>query len=123
MKASIDTAYCDCGSKNEEIVSQVWAEMVIGSSVTLLVDLSAIVAAAALAIAARAFGGRGMPVGWAWLSYLTAALLVASVLIGFAEVGDVADWLSLVTIGILVPIWAVWLGLRFREDSAARLAT
>ena len=46
VKATIDIPYCDCGFKNEEIVSQVWAEMLIQSAVQLVVQVAALFAAA-----------------------------------------------------------------------------
>jgi hypothetical protein len=115
VKATIDLNYCDCGFKNEEIVSQVWALMLAQSASTMLVYVVALLAAAAVIVAARTFAGREMPATWAWLSYLTAALLALNVALSFANVGEVSDWLTLASIGILVPIWAAWLGLRFDE--------
>jgi hypothetical protein len=118
VKATIDLAYCDCGFKNEEIVSQVWAQMLAENASTMLVYAAALAAAAGVVLAARLFGGRAMPATWGWLSYLTAAMLVLNVLLSFADVGDIADWSTLASIGILVPVWAAWLGLRFEDRDA-----
>jgi hypothetical protein len=117
VKATIDIPYCDCGFKNEEIVSQVWAGMLSQGAATMILDTAALVAAAALVVAARTLAGRAMPATWGWLSYVTAALLVLIVIVPFVELGppELADWLSLAGIGIFVPIWAAWLGLRFAD--------
>jgi len=122
VRATIDIAYCDCGFKNEEIVSQVWAQMVAEGASTMILYTAAIMAAAALIVAARTFAGRGMPVTWGWLSYATAALLVINVVLGFVDVGEVADWLQLVSAGVLVPVWAAWVGLRFDDGAGAAAA-
>jgi hypothetical protein len=119
VRATVDIGYCDCGFKNEEIVSQVWAQMLAESASTMLIYATGLLAAAAVTLAARAFAGRAMPASWGWLSYLTAALLAVNVILGFANVGELADWLTLASIGILVPIWAAWLGLRFADPDGS----
>jgi hypothetical protein len=120
VNASIQIQYCDCGFKNEEIVSQVWALMVVEGAAGLLLDTSALMAAAGLVVTARILGGR-MPTTWVWLSYLTAAVLVVVVIVPFIELGppEVGDWLTLGGIGVLVPIWVAWLGLRFDDREGA----
>jgi hypothetical protein len=116
VKASIDIPYCDCGFKNEEIVSQVWAEMVAQSAAQLLIYVASLFAAAGLILAGRQFARGAMPIRWGWLSHATAALLVVTVLIGYANAGgDVTTWLTILLGGIAIPAWALWLGLRFSE--------
>ena len=111
VRASIDIPYCDCGFKNEEIVSQVWAEMVVQGAVALLIDAASILAALGLIAAGRAFVRVGMPELWGSLSIITAALLIVAVVLGYADVGgDVTSWLTVLASGVLVPVWAVWLG-------------
>ena len=119
VRATINIPYCDCGFKNEEIVSQVWAQMLAEGAATMLVDTAALMAAAGLIVAARIFG-RQMPSTWAGLSYLTALVLVVIVVVPFVELGppELVDWLTLAGIGILVPIWAAWLGLRLADRDA-----
>lgn len=124
VRTSIAIPYCDCGFKNEEIVSQVWAEMVVGGAVQWLVYGASILAAAGLIVAARVYGGRAMPESWAWLSYVAAALLVIIVALGYADVtGDLANWLTALVTGILVPWWAAWLGLRLEGAAPAQPST
>jgi hypothetical protein len=58
------------------------------------------------------------------LSYVTATLLVISVLLGFADVGgDATSWLTILVSGVAIPAWALWLGLRFRDADPPASAT
>jgi hypothetical protein len=119
VKASIDIPYCDCGFKNEEIVSQVWAEMVAQGAAQFLIYAASLLAAGGLILVGRIFAGRSMPLTWRWLAYASAALLVLSVLLGYADAGgDATTWLTVLLTGIAIPAWALWLGLRF-DDAAS----
>jgi hypothetical protein len=119
-KAQVDIPYCDCGFKEQEIVSQVWAEMVAQGAAQWLVNAALLLGALGLAVVAARFGGREMPDGWGWLSFGIAVLVVAWLALTFLDVaGDITDVLLLVVIGILVPIWAIWLGLRFAVAAGA----
>ena len=110
VKAQIDIPYCDCGFKDQEIVSQVWGEMIVQSAVQLLIYAAALLAAAGLAVAATIFRAA-MPAGWQLLSWLGAALLVLSVILGWADIGgDATNWLTAAISGLLIPAWAIWLG-------------
>ena len=121
VKASIDIPYCDCGFKEQEIVSQVWAEMVIQSAAAVLIDVAALLAAAGLVIAGILFGGSLLPAGWQLLSFGAAALLVVSVILGWADVaGELNGWLTAAITGLAIPAWALWIGLRFPGAGAAR---
>jgi hypothetical protein len=113
VRAQIDIPYCDCGFKQQEIVSQVRAEMVAQGASEWLVNGALLLGAIGLVIAAARFAGREMPDAWGWLAIGTAVIVVAWLLLSFADQGDVSDALLLLIIGILVPIWAIWLGLRF----------
>ena len=118
VKATIDIPYCDCGFKNEEIVSQVWAEMLIQSAVQLVVQVAALFAAAGVVVAARLFGGGAMPSAWAWLSYLVAAVVLVTAILAVAgpdSLYDLGQWLTNLLTGVLIPVWALWLALRFSE--------
>ena len=117
VRAQIDIPYCDCGFKDQEIVSQVWAEMVAQGASEWLVNGALLLGAIGLVIAAARFGGREMPDTWGWLSVGIAALVAVWLLVSFADQGDLSDALLLLTIGILVPIWSIWLGLRFGTAS------
>ncbi len=120
VKTTIDIPYCDCGFKNEEIVSQVWALMVVQGASDMLVQVASLFAAAGVVVAALAFGGRTMPASWAWLSYAIAIGFVVVGALSVADVlGDVTQWLTVLLTGILVPAWAFWLASGFRQPEAA----
>src|SRR5262249_54512374 len=104
VKASIDIPYCACGFKNEEIVSHVWAEMVVQSAAQLLIDTAGLLAAAGIVVAALAFAGRAMPAAWAWLSYLLAVVVVLTAVFDFVgTLGDLNDWLLTLLTLVLIP--------------------
>jgi hypothetical protein len=121
IKASVDIPYCDCGFKDQEIVSQVWAEMVAQSAVQWLIFGASILAAAGLVVSGRVFGGRAMSRSWAWLGYASAAVLVITVVFAYADLfEDATNALTLLVSGILIPAWAIWLGLRFPDAAEVR---
>ena len=108
--ATIDTAYCDCGFKETEIVSQIWAQMVVEGATTWLLNGAAVFAAIGILAVDASFRGR-MPAAWSIVSWLTAIGLIATVVIGVFQLGeDLGMYLLLVVSGVLVPIWSIWLG-------------
>jgi len=117
VRAQIDIPYCDCGFKEQEVVSQVWAEMVTQGASAFLIDGALLLGAIGLVVAAGRFAGREMPDRWGWLSIAIAVLVVAWLVLSFVDQGDLSDGLLLLIIGILVPIWSIWLGLRFGSTS------
>jgi hypothetical protein len=124
VKASIDVPYCDCGFKQEEVVSQVWALMVSQSASDWLLNGALLIGAGGFVIAASMFGGAEMPDAWAWLSLGIAAVALVALVLGFLDVaGDVPDWLIALASGILIPAWAIWLGRRFPAAGQAAAPT
>jgi hypothetical protein len=119
VQASIDIPYCDCGFKNEELVSQAWAEMVAQSAVVWLIYGASVLAAAGAVIAGQIFQDRGMPRMWSVVSYALAALVVLAVFLGLVGQGDAAEWLNVALAGIVIPGWALWLGVRFDGGNRA----
>jgi hypothetical protein len=56
-----------------------------------------------------------MPAAWGIVSWLTAIGLIASVIVGVFALGDdLGLYLQLLVSGVLVPIWAIWLGTSLR---------
>ena len=121
VKVTIDTAYCDCGFKEQESISQFWALSLVSGSRDWLLDGTATLIAVGVAVAGRAFSqamGRGpaavMPVSWTLLSYLAAATLALGAVLQITGIGDPAGSLiSAVATGVLLPIWSIWLARRF----------
>lgn len=119
VQASIDIPYCDCGFKDQEIVSQVWAEMVVDGAVLWLINGASVLAALGAVLAGRLFGGREMPAAWTTLSYLTAILIALAVVLGLIGQGDPSEWLTIALTGVVIPAWALWLALRFEAGGTA----
>lgn len=117
-QVTVEQAYCDCGFKDTEIVSQIWGQMLIEGSSQWLINSAAVLAAIGIVVVDLAFRRR-MPAGWDIMSGLTVIGLIATVVVGFFSLGsdDFGLYLLLLVTGVLVPIWAIWLGLAWREDA------
>ena len=125
-QVTIDIAYCDCGFKETEIVAQIWAQMLANGASQALVDAATILAAIGILVVALTFR-RAMPAIWEIWSWLTATALIVAFLVRFLSLGseDLALILFVVNAGLLVPVWAFWLGWSFRrerDDEAASAA-
>jgi hypothetical protein len=58
---------------------------------------------------------RRMPAAWDIVSWLTAAGLIVTVVVGVFRLGyELGLYLLLIVSGVLVPIWAIWLGTSLR---------
>src|SRR5690349_20301038 len=119
-QVTVDQAYCDCGFKDTEIVSQIWGQMLIEGSSQWLINAAAILAAVGIVAADLAFRLR-ISAAWDIWSWLTVIGLVATVVVGFFGLGgdDFGLYLLLIVTGILVPVWAIWLGARWRDQVEA----
>jgi hypothetical protein len=111
---TIDSAYCDCGFKETEVVSQIWAQQLAESASRWLVNAALVLGAIGVAAAGTAFRDR-MPASWNVFSWLTAIGMVAAVGIPFLQINpDLDFWLLVAVAGVMVPIWAIWLGASLR---------
>ncbi len=107
---SISTPYCDCGFKEQEVISQAWALMIAGGVANWLL-LAASIGAGIAILVLRSELGAGLPWGLQALALVTAALLIATpVLARLGLLDPLPDLLTALTAGILVPIWAIWIG-------------
>ena len=75
---TIDNAYCDCGFKETEIVSQIWGQQLAESASRWLTNAALVLAAVGVVATATAFRDR-MPSSWNIFSWLTAVGMVAAV--------------------------------------------
>jgi hypothetical protein len=116
-QVTVEQAYCDCGFKDTEVVSQIWGQMLIEGASQWLINSAAVLAAIGIAAVDVAFRKR-MPAGWDIVSWLTAIGLIATVVVGFFSLGgdDLGLYPLLVVTGILVPVWAIWLGLSWHDE-------
>jgi len=106
--------YCDCGFLVEELMARLMAFNIVQGIQLWLTNGTIIAAAAGVLIAARPGVRAGMPVGWAYLGYLTAlASIVVVVLWAFSrETFPFNLWSLVVLAAILLPAWAIWLAMR-----------
>jgi hypothetical protein len=109
--------YCDCGLLAEELMSRLMAFNIVQGIRTWLTNGAIIATAAGLVIAARPGVRAGMPVGWAYLGYLTAvAGIIVAVLWSYSrETFPFNLWSLVVVAAILLPAWAIWLALRAED--------
>lgn len=114
---TIDSAYCDCGFKETEIVAQIWGQQLAESASQWLINGALVLAAIGVASAGTAFRDR-MPASWNVFSWLTAIGLLVAVGIPFLQINPDLDlWVLAAVAGVMVPIWAVWLGASFRASA------
>ncbi len=117
-QVAIAIAYCDCGFKTEEIISQTWGLMLIDGVADWILHGAAILLAAGVIAAGMALAGRGMPAAWGTLSWALAFVLVLGVVVSVIGVeGPVGPLLIAVVTGLLLPIWAGWLATRLSDAS------
>ncbi len=115
---TIDSPYCDCGFKETEIVSQIWAQQLIEGASGWLGDAALVLGAIGVAAAGTAFRDR-LPPAWNIVSWVTAMGLIVAAVVPFLQINpDLDFWVLVVVPGVLVPIWAIWLGasLPTRDD-------
>jgi hypothetical protein len=108
------TQYCDCGLLEEELMSRLMAFNIVQGIEVWLTNGAMIAAAVGVVIAARPGVRAGMPVGWAYLGYLTALASVIVVVLMAArfETFPFNVWTLVLVAAVLLPAWAIWLALR-----------
>lgn len=111
VNAGVWLGYCDCVSKETEVIAQVWAEMVVHDVADWFNRVASVVLAVGLIALVREAGSVVSSTLRTW-TYLTAiALIVAPLLITLDRFDPmVGDLLTTVIGVVLVPVWAVWLG-------------
>ncbi len=115
-QVTIDLSYCDCGFKETEIVSQIWAQMLLNGASNWLINGALVLSAIGVLAADVAFRRR-MPAAWDIVSWLTAIGLVAAVIVPMLRPeGDLGLYLLALVSGVLVPIWTIWLGASLRPN-------
>ena len=115
-QVTVDLAYCDCGFKETEIVSQIWAQMLADGASNWLLNGALVLAAIGVLAVDVAFRAR-MPVAWDIVSWLTAIGTFASIVVGVLHLGgELGLYLLLAVSGVLVPIWTIWMGLSLRGE-------
>jgi hypothetical protein len=109
-EAKVFTQYCDCGFKETEIVSQLWAQMVSEDIANWFLRVAGVVLAIALIALVREGRDLVSPTMRSW-TYITAIALILAAVLAATELlsPDAVNLLTSVTAAVLVPVWAVWL--------------
>jgi hypothetical protein len=125
VESAVWLGYCDCGFKEQEIVSQIWASMVAQDISDWLLRAAGVTLAVSMVVLVRDARDLVSPALRAW-SYLTAAALIVAPMLSFVSperLGDIADLLSAGIAGILVPVWAIWVGRSIDRSGVTMTAT
>jgi len=103
--------YCDCGFKETEIVSQLWAQMTSEEIANWFLRVAGVALAIALVALVREAPSLVPPVLRTW-TYITAVALVLAALLATTEAlsPDAVGLLQAIIGVVLIPVWAVWLG-------------
>jgi hypothetical protein len=110
-EATVFVQYCDCGFKDTEIVSQLWAQMVAEDIANWFQRVAVVVLAISLIALVREASGLITPSLRSW-TYITAIALILAPVLATTELltPDQVNLLSAVSAAVLIPVWAVWLG-------------
>lgn len=112
-QVQLDIAYCDCGYKVQEVISQNWAMWLIEGAVGWLINGAGVAFAVGVVAAGSALGGTAMSSGWRLLAWLIGGVLVLNVAVGAMGIdGPLGPLLVGLQTAVLVPIWLAWLALR-----------
>lgn len=110
VNAAVWLGYCDCGFKETEVVSQLWAQMVAQDIGDWLSRVANVVLGIGLLVLARDAGAVISAALRTW-TYLAAIVLIAvPILITVDKFEPVPDLASLALGAVIVPVWAVWFG-------------
>lgn len=111
-QVTVALAYCDCGFKAEETISQFWAITVVQGATNWLSYGAIVFGAIGVATSALVLGSRELPQMWRWLAWTAAVLLILSVVLHEVSDTPAGDLLAAVASGLLLPAWALMLGKR-----------
>ena len=111
VNAAVWLGYCDCGFKETEIVSQIWAGMVAQDIADWFNRFAGVVLAVALVSLVRDDDRLLTPLLRTW-TWITALALVAGPVVATIELGppELLDVIFTAIGLVLIPVWAVWLG-------------
>ena len=108
-QVAADPAYCDCGYRAEEVLGRLEALHVAVNQQVLLTHATLAAAAVGFLTAAGIGRAAGWSRGWPILSTVIAALLLIGVAVEVLGLELVPELVTLVTVGLLIPAWAIWL--------------
>lgn len=110
VNAAVWLGYCDCGFKETEIVSQVWAQMISQDIGDWLNRVASVVLALGLVALVRD-AGAVISAGLRTWTYVAAILLAVVPILIFVDRFEPVPDLATTALGaFIIPVWAVWLG-------------
>jgi hypothetical protein len=111
--------YCDCGFKETEVVSQLWAQMVAEDIGGWFNRVASVALAVGLVALIREAGSVIPPMLRTW-TYLLVIALVLAPLLAINELTDplAEELITLAAGGVLVPVWAIWLARSVEAQGA-----
>jgi hypothetical protein len=120
VNAGVWQLYCDCGFKETEIISQVWAQMVALDIAAWFTRFGSVAIAIGLIALVRDARGMLSPTLRTWTWFVVLALVIPPIL-GITEITDIfaEELVGLLAGAVLVPVWAVWLGRSLDQRAAA----
>jgi hypothetical protein len=111
ISVAVGQPYCDCGFKETEVVAQSWAQNLIVGSSDWLVAGALVLAGLGVAWFGSVLAGRARLASLGRFGWLAGAALIASAILTIVDLLDpLPDLVAFATFGIIVPIWAFWLG-------------
>jgi hypothetical protein len=110
VEGAVWLQYCDCGFKETEIVSQIWAQMVAQGVGDWLFRIASVTLAVALIGLVREAGAVLPPLLRTWTYLTAAALALLPILITIGIDPSVGEVAQAIIAAVLIPVWAVWLG-------------
>jgi hypothetical protein len=117
-QATVDISYCDCGFRDTEIVSQIWAQMIAEGAASWLIIGASVLAAVGMIAVSSAFRDA-ISESLRIVAWVTAIGLIAAAVVPQFSIGpeELALWLPVIVSGVLVPVWTIWLGATLRAPS------
>jgi hypothetical protein len=118
-EAKVFVQYCDCGFKETEVVSQLWAQMVAEDIGGWFNRVASVALAVGLVALIREAGSVIPPMLRTW-TYLLVIALVLAPLLAITELTDplAEELITLAAGGVLVPVWAIWLARSVEAQGA-----
>lgn len=111
VDVAVNQAYCDCGFKEQEVISQFWAQNLFEGATDWLATVGLVLVGFGLLSLGVILATRSSASMLRQLSYLAGAALIVSALLNRIQLPDpIGDVVVVATFGLIVPIWAWQLG-------------
>jgi hypothetical protein len=123
VDVAVNQAYCDCGFKEQEVISQFWAQNLFEGATDWLAMVGLILVGIGVIWLGLIFAARMAGSMLPQLSYVAGAALIVSALLNRIDLPDpIGDVVAVATFGLIVPFWAWWLGRDTGSWAGAEMA-